>query len=252
MPTAVPRGVDEGKRMLHAREVRLRRESEQVGVRSIRPVEECQQFRFIDAELGNDQRRVVHVGALPACELTYPVHRIVVVGGEEIAPAAAKRIGFADQLQRAGSVLREDYRVVPGAVEIGQNSRAGALDNIRCRHRGRARGMWVAEYALCQELGVLADVRGGVKGGAGRVEIDMPLRIEAAIVPCPQVIESGGVPIGRVLGEERFHHRRNQRVRMRDGTHQIAVPFHCRLVGRIARLRPHHASIRAGARLSLT
>ena len=101
VPAALAGRLDERKRMLHAGEVRLRGEGEQVGVRAIGFVEERGQLRLVGAQFRHRQGGVVHECALRAREFADPVYGIVIVPHQEIPPARGEGIGLANQFQRS-------------------------------------------------------------------------------------------------------------------------------------------------------
>jgi hypothetical protein len=100
--------------MLHAGEVRLGGKHEQVVGAGIALAQQPVQLLAIEPQVRHGQRRVVDGRAARARELADAVHRVVVVYGEQQAAAGRERERFADVLQRAGAVRREDGRVFPG------------------------------------------------------------------------------------------------------------------------------------------
>ena len=147
-----------------------------------RAIEQRAEARPIDAQIGHGERHVVDGGAFPARELADAVHRVVIVEGQEQPPAGGERVGFPDQLQRAGRVLREDRRVLGGEA-LNHSSTA--------RRACSTRRVVVVEVGL-PECGlpntwpsagrVIPELRFGVQTAAGVVEIHVPLRVEPAVV----------------------------------------------------------------------
>ena len=195
---------DQRQRMLHAREIGLRRKSQQVvaprlGLRQLRG-----HGRGVDAQVGSCQWRVVDAGALGARELAHAVDRVVVVGRHQQPRAVLEREGLGHQLQGARGVEREDRRVFALGVEMGQNGRARALDAPRRLGRTRAGRVRVAEHVRVEHFGMLAHLRCGVQSATCVVQVSMLLRVEPAVLRATQFVQRDRGRVVRVLGQETF------------------------------------------------
>ena len=115
----------------------------------------------------------------------------------------AERVRLADQLERAARVRGEDRDVLVGrGVEELEHGRAGPLDQLGHRGRGRVGRVRVAEDARPQQLEVLAQLRVGVQAAAGVVEIDVAARVEAGELAAAQLVEDRGVGVAWVRTSE--------------------------------------------------
>ena len=194
--------ADDLQRMLDAREVRLRGEGKQVGSTVIGGRQVRGQRRAGDAQLGPRQRRIRHGGALGPGELAQAVDRIVVVGRHQQARTLCEGERFANQLQRARGIRREDRRVLVAGIEVLQHRGPRALDAPRHLARTGAGRVRVAEDVVVQHLAVRTHLRRGMQAAAGVVEIDLPLGVEPAVLAGPQRIEKRCPGVVRPGGEE--------------------------------------------------
>ena len=74
--------------------------------------EVARQQLFVDAQIRRDARQVGGLGAARAGELADPVDGVVVVEREQEPVAGVKRVGLADEAQRARGVGGEDRDVL--------------------------------------------------------------------------------------------------------------------------------------------
>ena len=152
----------------------------------------ARQQLLVDAQIGRDARHVRGLGAPGARELADPVDGVVVVEGEQEAVAGVERVRLADEPQRAGGVRGEDRDVLVGrGVEELEHGRAGALDELGARRRGRVDGVRVAEHAALEQPHVLAQLRLGVEPAAGVVEVHVAAAVKAREVAAAQLVQHG-------------------------------------------------------------
>ena len=137
-------------------------------------------------------------------ELANPVHRIVVVEGQQQLVAGLERIRFADQLQGMAGVGGEHHRVlVRRRVEETQDVGAAALDPFAREHRRRVDRVRVAEDVAREIVGVPADHRDRIEAAAGVVQIDLPLLVEPPELGRAHGVDAA-VRVRRPGGEEAF------------------------------------------------
>ena len=177
----------------------------QVGLRRVGAGQQRLEPWPIDPQIGDSERRVVHARALRPRELADPVDRVVVVEGRKKPPASSERVGFADFLQRAGGVGREDGRVRAGVGAEPGEHQAARLFHEPCGGRGaEAARVRVAEDVSAEEVRVLANLGDGMETPAGVVQVDVPLGVEAGIFQGPKLVERGRTPVGGMLFQELF------------------------------------------------
>jgi hypothetical protein len=119
--------------MLDAREIRLRGKGEEIRLRSVGLVEQLDQPITIEPQVGRDERRVIDVRTFRARELANPIRRVVVVEREEKPSARREGIAFADVLQCAGGIERENGRISIAGVEKLEHMTPRSLDERRRR-----------------------------------------------------------------------------------------------------------------------
>ncbi|MNC85050.1 hypothetical protein D3C83_06250 [compost metagenome] len=183
--------------MPDAREVRLRREGEQV-VGPGRSRRHPGPHRCgVEPQLGIRQRQVFDERSAGAGELADAVDRVVIVGAQEQPPARRERKALAHVLQGARRIGRKDGGVVGAGVEPLEHGAARPFDDNRRRTRGTACGVRVPEYAAGEHRGVLTQLRFRVQARARVVEIQVAGRVETSVLGGPQPVDMRG---RRVVG----------------------------------------------------
>ena len=178
--------------MLHAGEIRLGREGEQVRRPAIRCRQPLLEMRTVDAKLGDGERRVLDRRAAGACELANPVHRVVVVDGQQVPAVRPERVRFADQLERSARVQREDGGVLLARrIEVGQDRPPRLLHQPGRRRRAEAGRVRVAEDVLTKQGRVVLHLRRGIQAAARVIKVDVLLGVEPTVLGRAQRVERG-------------------------------------------------------------
>jgi hypothetical protein len=191
VPAGLVRLGDQAEIVLHAGEVRLGREGQQVAGPRVAGRHAGPQHaahrRAVDAQLGRGHRHVADPRAAPPGELTDAVDRVVVVHGKREPAAGRERVGLADQPQRRAGVGGEHAQVLlPRGAEEVADRLPGLLDQLRRGQRGRVIRVRVAQHPVVQQRGVRLDLAVRVQPAAGVVEVHVAGAVQAAVLGPPQ------------------------------------------------------------------
>ena len=186
VPQHPPAVRDLRQRVLHPGVVGLGGQREQAG----RSREGAQQSVLVESKVGGEDRHVGDRRPGPVRVLADPVDRVVVVGAEHQGSVGAERERLGDQADGTGRVRGEDALV---GVRIGtdetQHRLAGLFDHLAGRTGGRVVGVGVAEHPTGEHLQVVSHQRLGIEPGAGVVQVDVAVAVEAREVLLPQTVQ---------------------------------------------------------------
>ncbi len=183
------------ERMPDTREVRLRRHGEEPA--AVRRLVGKPLLGVAQAQLAIERQHTHRRTGTPGI-LAHPVHRVVVVGGQDQPGARAERIALGDQLDGGGRVGSEADVVRRGIdVEEAEDQSARVLDHRAAGPRRRRLGVRIAEHAVGEERVVGAQLRHPGQRARCVVEVGQAQLIQPGELARPQRSE---VAIERVRG----------------------------------------------------
>ena len=199
--------------MLHAGEVGLGGEGQQVVSVRLRRSQDATRARSLDSQFRGDHGDVGDQGPLAPGKLADAIDRVVVIGGEGERATRSERIGLANQAQGRAGVGREDAEVlILRGVEERQDVATGLLHELRRRQRRRRVGVGIAQDPAMEQLDVSVELTRGVQATPCVVQVDVSAFVEAGILHPSQVRQRSirielGEPlpeVGLSLGEPRW------------------------------------------------